>query len=46
MEKHMTLDVYGYDRTKKLCNIYDSSLNAPGMAHDIKYVININGTKT
>lgn len=43
--QHIALDVYDNNR-KKLCNLYDSSLNSPGQAHDIKMVVNINGSKT
>ena len=44
-ELHISQDVYGYNQ-KKLCNLYDSSLNSKGQAYDIVYTNEINGWKT
>lgn len=41
---HISQDVYGYNN-KKLCNLYDSSLNSKGQAYDIVYKNEINGWK-
>lgn len=45
MEKHISLDLFNYGR-KKLCNLYDSQLNAKGQAYNIIYTDSIQGDKT
>lgn len=41
---HVSQDIFDYNK-KKLCNIYDSSLNSPGQAYDIVQTNEINGWK-
>jgi hypothetical protein len=43
--KHTTICICDYNRTK-LCDLYDSSINAVGQAYEPVYTKEINGWKT
>ena len=44
-QKHVSIDVFNAKR-EKLCNLYDSSINAKGQAHSIVYRKEIGGLKS
>lgn len=43
-QKHITLDIFDYSR-KKLCSLFDSTINAKGQAYDISVITEGNGWK-
>lgn len=45
MKKHISVSVCDYDRMK-LCDLCDSTTNAPGQAGNVVYTKEINGWKT
>lgn len=42
--KHVALDIFDYNRNK-VCNIYDSSIQADGQAHNIVFKNSLKGPK-